>query len=61
MAGAALRLEGHEQLHRTGSPAGLGHYHSIWHLSANHATAITGNQARTRSYLLGGHMLNEDT
>lgn len=56
-----LRLEGHDQLRRTGSPQGLAQYRGTWHLSANHAISITADTARTRSYLLGVHMLGDDT
>jgi hypothetical protein len=57
MAGDVLRLEGHEQLQSTGSPRGLAQYAGTWHLSSNHAISIDGDSARTRSYLLGVHML----
>lgn len=56
-----LRLTGHAELARTGSPRGLGQYRGTWHLSANHAITIDGDTARTRSYLLGVHMLDVDT
>lgn len=58
--GDSFRLEGHEQLMRTGSDRGLGQYAGTWHLSANHAIEIDGDDARTRSYLLGVHMLGQD-
>ncbi len=58
-----LRLEGHAQLRRTGTAEGLGRYPSTWHLSANHAIALSvdGDTARTRSYLLGVHLIGPDT
>lgn len=56
-AGASLRLEGHDQLRMSGSDRGLGQYAGTWHLSANHAIHIDGDTARTRSYLLGVHLL----
>ncbi len=56
-AGKFLRLEGHEQLMVTGSDRGLGQYAGTWHLSSNHAIHLDGNTARTRSYLLGVHLL----
>ena len=61
MIGDTVALAGHEQLARTGSPAGLGRYAGTWHLSANHAIEIDGDTARTRSYLLGVHLLGGDT
>ena len=61
MAGDVLRLEGHEQLMLTGSAEGLGRYRGTWHLSANHAIDIDGDTARTRSYLLGVHLLDDNT
>lgn len=61
LVGDAFALVGHEQLARTGSPAGLARYQGTWHLSANHAIEIVGDTARTRSYLLGVHMLDADT
>ena len=60
VAGTPMRLEGHEQLARTGSPQGLARYRGTWHLSANHAITVDGDTARTRSYLLGVHLLDED-
>ncbi len=60
-AGPGLRLEGHEQLMRTGSTRALGQYSGTWHLSSNHAIEIDGDLARTRSYLLGVHLLGQDT
>jgi SnoaL-like domain len=59
--GDSFRLVGHEQLMQTGSDRGLGQYRGTWHLSANHAIEITGDTARTRSYLLGVHLLGQDT
>jgi ketosteroid isomerase-like protein len=56
-----FRLEGHAELRRTGTADGLARYPGTWHLSANHAISIDGDTARTRSYLLGVHMLDEDT
>jgi hypothetical protein len=61
MIGDKVVLAGHEQLARTGTPAGLGRYAGTWHLSANHAIEIDGDTARTRSYLLGVHLLDGDT
>ena len=52
-----FRLEGHEELRRTGSPRGLAQYAGTWHLSANHAINVTGNSATSRSYLIGLHLL----
>lgn len=60
-AGDFLRLEGHEQLMQTGSERGLAQYAGTWHLSSNHAIFIQGDRARTRSYLLGVHMLGNST
>lgn len=60
-AGDLFTLRGHEQLRLTGTDAGLGRYTGTWHLSANHAIEISGDNARTRSYLLGVHMVSEDT
>lgn len=60
-AGDFLRLEGHDQLMRTGSDRALGQYNGTWHLSSNHAITIDGDTARTRSYLLGVHMLGGST
>jgi ketosteroid isomerase-like protein len=59
MAGDAFRLEGHDQLRRTGSDRALGQYTGTWHLSANHAIHLDGDTARTRSYLLGVHLLDD--
>ncbi len=59
-AGAAVHLEGHEQLWRTASPMGLGRYAGTWHLSSNHAITIDGDTACSRSYLVGVHLLGED-
>lgn len=61
MVGDAMRLEGHDQLRATGSARGLGQYAGTWHLSSNHATRIDGDTATTRSYLLGVHLLSDDT
>lgn len=58
--GAGMRLSGHDELRRTGSDRALGQYRGTWHLSANHAIEIDGDHARTRSYLLGVHMLGAD-
>ena len=55
-----FRLEGHDQLARTGSPQGLAQYDGTWHLSANHAIRVDGDTATTRSYLLGVHLLGGD-
>ena len=41
----------------TASRRGLGGYAGTWHLSSNHAIAIDGDTASTRSYLIGVHML----
>lgn len=60
MAGDVLRLEGHEQLRRTSSPAALGQYAATWHLSSNHAISIDGDTARVRSYLIGVHVLGAE-
>lgn len=60
-AGDFLRLEGHDELMRTGSGRGLGQYDGTWHLSSNHAITIEADTARTRSYLLGVHLLGGDT
>jgi ketosteroid isomerase-like protein len=56
-----FRLEGHDELRRTGTADGLARYRGTWHLSANHAISIDGDTAHTRSYLLGVHMLDQDT
>lgn len=56
-AGDVLRLEGHDQLIRTGSQRALGQYAGTWHLSANHAITIDGDTARVRSYLFGVHLI----
>lgn len=61
MIGDRVALTGHEELARTASPQALGQYAGTWHLSANHAIEIDGDTARTRSYLLGVHMLGADT
>jgi SnoaL-like domain len=58
--GDIMRLHGHDQLRRTGSPQGLGQYAATWHLSSNHAITVDGDHARTRSYLLGVHLLRGD-
>ena len=60
-AGEAFTLSGHDELMRTGSINGLGQYAGTWHLSSNHAIEIDGDTARTRSYLLGVHLLGSDT
>lgn len=52
-----FRLEGHDELRRTGSPQGLAQYDGTWHLSANHAIHVEGDTATSRSYLIGLHML----
>ena len=56
-AGDVLHLQGHDELWRTASPQGLGRYAGTWHLSANHAITIDGDHARSRSYLIGVHMV----
>jgi hypothetical protein len=60
-AGAAFTLRGHAELARTGTDAGLARYRGTWHLSANHAIEIDGDTARTRSYMIGVHLLDGDT
>lgn len=55
----AFTLQGHEQLAATGSARGLGQYAGTWHGSSNHAIAIDGDTARTRSYLIGVHLLGD--
>ncbi|QNK80750.1 nuclear transport factor 2 family protein [Nakamurella sp. PAMC28650] len=57
MVGDVLRLQGHAQLAMTGSERGLAQYHGTWHASSNHAIQIDGDTARTRSYLIGVHLL----
>lgn len=57
--GDGLQLQGHDQLSLTGSDRALGQYHRTWHGSSNHAIEIDGDTARTRSYLLGIHLLDE--
>ncbi|MFF5143024.1 nuclear transport factor 2 family protein [Streptomyces sp. NPDC013157] len=57
----SIRLVGHEQLRGVGSSRQLGRYRGTWHLSSNHAIHIDGDTARSRSYLLGVHMLSDDT
>lgn len=63
-AGEVLHLSGHEELWRTASPQGLGRYVGTWHLSANHAITLgvdgDPDLARTRSYLIGVHLLSDD-
>ncbi len=60
--GDTVRIEGPEQIKAMTSGArGPGGYAGTWHLSANHAITIDGDTARTRSYLLGVHMLGGDT
>jgi ketosteroid isomerase-like protein len=62
MVGDVLRVEGQEAMRRNiGSDSGLTQYHGTWHLSSNHAIEITGDTARTRSYLLGIHRIDDDT
>jgi ketosteroid isomerase-like protein len=62
MVGDVLRVEGQEAMRRNiDSDSGLTQYHGTWHLSANHAIEITGDTARTRSYLLGIHRLDDDS
>jgi hypothetical protein len=60
MVGDAFRLQGHEKLIRTASPRALGQYAATWHGSSNHAITIDGDTARTRSYLIGVHVLGDD-
>jgi len=40
--------------------AGLGQYAGTHHLSANHAIAVDGDTAVTRSYLIAAHVLDAD-
>ncbi|HEU0102435.1 MAG TPA: nuclear transport factor 2 family protein [Mycobacteriales bacterium] len=54
-----FRLVGREQL-AGGTSKGLGRYVGTWHLSANHAIALDGDTASTRSYLLAVHRLDGD-
>jgi hypothetical protein len=60
-AGPAFTLRGHAELRRTGTTDGLARYRGTWHLSANHAIDIDGDVARTRSYMIGVHLLDDDT
>jgi ketosteroid isomerase-like protein len=48
------RLVGTEQL-AAGVEHALGAYQSVWHLSANHAIDLRGDDAQTRSYLMAVH------
>jgi uncharacterized protein (TIGR02246 family) len=60
----SLRLPGARQQGQAELEAGvhgaLGAYGAVWHLSANHAIEITGDEARTRSYVIGVHRLGDD-
>jgi ketosteroid isomerase-like protein len=47
-----FRFEGRTAL-RAGVEDGLGRFAGTWHLSANHAIELDGDEARTRSYLHG--------
>ena len=60
-AGPAFTLRGHAELSRTGTADGLARYRGTWHLSANHAIDVDGDTAHTRSYMIGVHLLDDDT
>ncbi|USX56310.1 nuclear transport factor 2 family protein [Lentzea sp. HUAS12] len=58
----AARFEGRTAIRAaTAGERGLGRYTGTWHGSSNHAISIDGDTATTRSYLLGVHMLSDDT
>lgn len=60
--GDLIELRGrHAVQEATSSERGLGGYAGTWHLSANHAITIDGDTARTRSYLIGVHLLGGGT
>ncbi len=59
--GPMIRIEGPEKIREMTSTRGPGSYPGTWHLSANHAITIDGDTASTRSYMIGVHMLSDDT
>ncbi len=60
--GPGLTLRGRGAIRgATASDRGLGQYSRTWHGSSNHAIAVTGDTATSRSYLQGVHLLGGDT
>jgi ketosteroid isomerase-like protein len=60
--GDVVELVGRDRIRTmTAGKRGLGGYSGTWHLGSNHAITIEGDTARLRSYLLGVHMLSEET
>lgn len=60
--GEMVTLRGRDVIRAaTASDRGIGGYAGTWHGSSNHAITISGDEATTRSYLQGVHMLGGDT
>lgn len=60
--GAMVTLRGRDAIRAaTAGERGIARYAGTWHGSSNHAVTITGDEARSRSYLHGVHMLGGGT